>query len=149
MPTVTVACKLPNGLILRVFDMVDRDEPVMGGGMRKVKVAQERPAQVTIKGNAHPQNAAPRAPIIGGFALTQGVDKEFWDLWLAQNKDSDVVRNRLIFAHENTAKTEDAARAKDNAKNRSGFERLNPHALPKGIEPGSEDMKKIQVPEEA
>lgn len=40
MASVTVGCKLPHGLTMRVFDMVETQEPVMGGGFRAVKVAQ-------------------------------------------------------------------------------------------------------------
>jgi len=131
MPTVTVACKLPNGLILRLFTMAEKNEQVMGGGSRKIKEAVEHPKRVVLNGNSHPQNAAPRAQIASGCALTMGVDKEFWDTWLAQNKDSDVVRNGLVFAHEKIENT--SAEAKDKVTLRSGLERLDPKKLPRGI----------------
>jgi hypothetical protein len=132
MATVTVACKLPHGMTLRVFDMVESQEPVMGGGFRAVKVAQERPERVTLKGFAHPQNRAPSTQIIEGFALTYGVDAEFWNAWKTQNAQSDVVKNGLIFAHEKPVNTE--AEAKDKKSLRSGLERLDPAKLPKGIQ---------------
>lgn len=132
--TVTVACKLPNGIKLRIFDMVKKDMPVMGGGMREVPEAVEVQGQsFIINGNTHPQNAAPRCLIVGGFALTSNVPKELWDRWLEQNKESDIVRNGLIFAH---AKDQDAsarAQAKERAALRSGLERLDPEHLPQGI----------------
>jgi hypothetical protein len=130
--TVTVACKLPHGLVLRVFNMVEAQEPVMGGGFRKVKVAQERPERAEIKGWAHPQNHAPKAPLIGGFALTAGVDKDLWDTWKTQNAESDLVKNGLIFAHEKADSVQD--QAKDQRALRSGLERLDPKKLPRGIE---------------
>jgi hypothetical protein len=129
--TVTAACKLPHGLTLRVFDMVETQEAVMGGGFRPVKMARELPTRITLKGVSHAQNAAPNAPMISGFALTHGVPKEFWDLWLAQNKDTDVVKNGLVFAHEKDGST--AAEAKEKEKVRSGLERLDPKALPKSL----------------
>ena len=98
--TVTVACKLPHGLKLRVFTETMRPESVMGGGTREVKVWDEIPdVSFTVFGNSHPQNKAPKCLIVGDYALTPNCPKELWDLWLQQNKDSDVVRNGLIFAH--------------------------------------------------
>lgn len=128
MPQVTIACKLPHGLTMRVFNMAEASEPVMGGGSRTVKRAVELPERVTINGWSHPQNAAPHAPIHGGYALTHGVDKDFWEKWLSQNKDSDIVVNKLIFAHEKEASA--VSEAKEKAEVRSGLERLDPNKLP-------------------
>jgi hypothetical protein len=129
---VTVACKLPHGLILRVFGFDTRSEPVMGGGSKEVKVARQIGESVTLNGNAVPFGKAPEHPIIGGYALTHGVDKELFDKWLEQNRDSDLVRNRLIFAYESQDKAVD--RAKEHAKARSGLEPIDPDNLPKGIQ---------------
>lgn len=130
--TVTVACKIPAGFWLRVFKLVDFDEPLMGGGLRTVKRAQELPDRVRLNGFAHPQDSAPDQPIVGGFGLTHGVPKEFWGLWLEQNKDSDIVLNGLIFADPKPGMTEGQAREKSAVK--SGLERLDPANPPKGIE---------------
>lgn len=136
---VTVACKLPNGLVLRVFSMVDKDEHVMGGGVKTTKVAQEFPERVVLNGWSHPQNHSARHQIEGGFALTPGVDKEFFDLWLDQNKDSDVVRNGLVFSQARTDSAASAARERKDV--RSGMERLDPSKLPvKGIK--TDDTRK-------
>ena len=104
----------------------------MGGGMREVKVAEELPESFTVLGVAHPQNAGPRGLMVGGFVLTSGVPKDLWDLWLNQNKDSDIVKNGLIFAHVKDIDTQ--ANAKDHGAIRSGVERLDPNNLPRGIQ---------------
>lgn len=130
--TVTVACKLPHGLILRIFDMAETQEPVMGGGSRTVKVARERPERAVLNGWSHPQNRAPAHPIISGFALTHGIDKDLWDAWKAQNIENDIVKNHLVFAHEKDANV--AAEAKEKRGVRSGLERLDPAKLPRGIQ---------------
>lgn len=145
-PTVTIACKMPNGLILRLFDMIDGSEPVMGGGTRSVKVAQEVSERVVIHGFSHPQNAAPKALIVGGYALTSGVSKEFWDRWLKDNANTAIVKNRLIFAHEKQDNTK--AEAREKKETRSGLERLDPKKLPKGIQ-RSDLMPKVAETEEA
>lgn len=137
-PTVTVACKLPHGLVLRVFDMVETKEPLMGGGYHTVKQARERPDRIIVNGCAHPQNKAPLCQVVAGYALTTGVPKEFWDRWLAQNANADMVKNNLIFAHENLRNAEAEATEKKDV--RSGLERLDPKSLPKGIQPS--DMQK-------
>lgn len=106
--TVTVACKLPHGLRLRLFDMVDASEPVMGGGTRTFKRAQEIGEPVVIRGyRAMPfleREEGAKFPN-GGYALTPGVDKEFWEKWLEQNQDLEAVKNNLVFA---AGKTENA-----------------------------------------
>jgi hypothetical protein len=136
--TVTVACKLPHGLILRLFRMETRNEPVMGGGTREVQVATQVGEPVVIKGYAAPFGQVPSVPIEGGYALTPNVDADFWAAWVKQNEDHDAVRNRLIFANE---KSESAQRkAKDQTKVRSGLEPIDPQRLPKGIEPGNRSV---------
>ena len=134
--TVTVACKLPHGLLLRVFDMVPTREPIMGGGYREVQMARECSEQYIVKGNAHAQNMAPSAPISGGYALTFGIPKDFWDRWLKENESSDVVKNNLIFANEKSDYVQDEAEEK--AGLRSGLERLDPNKPPKKLEKFSE-----------
>lgn len=126
--TVVVASKLPHGLILRVFKMEAKSEPVMGGGSRDTKVALELPQRATVNGVSHPQNRDSKAPISFGYALTPNVDKDLWDLWLSQNADSDMVKNGLIFAHDKSGSTESEAREKE--KIRSNLERLDPAKMP-------------------
>jgi hypothetical protein len=138
--TVTVACKLPAGLVLQLYAMKETKEPLMGGGYHAVRRAEPVPgATVTVHGNAHPQNAAPAATLVGGYALTPDVPKAFWDQWLAANKDSMMVRNHLIFAQP--SEREARAEARDKSDVASNLERLDPEKLPKGLEK-SDLMKK-------
>ncbi|AWJ93314.1 hypothetical protein Sp245p_26190 (plasmid) [Azospirillum baldaniorum] len=127
--TVTVACKLPHGLELRTFTMEEVSEPVMGGGFRSVKMARQDETTFVIKGNAFPQNMAPEHPIIGGFGLTPGVPKGFWDKWLEQNASSALVRSGLIFAHAKPGHAEGEAR--ERTELRSGLERIDPKNPPR------------------
>lgn len=119
--TVTVAYKGPHGLDLRVFRMDPFHEPVLGGGTRETKRGVET-KRVTIKGVAHPINLPPGAEMIGGYALTPNVDADFWELWLSQNKDSQIVTSGMIFAHAKSADAQGEAR--NGAKERSGLEPL-------------------------
>ena len=131
---VSVATKLPHGLRLRVFNMIERDEPVMGGGMRTVRIAEQRAETAVVHGWAHSQNAAPHCTIIGlpnneGYAITDNIDKDLWDLWLRQNKDSMMVKNGLIFANEKSDHT--LGKAKDGINIASGLGRIDPSKMNK------------------
>jgi hypothetical protein len=127
--TVTVACKMPNGLTLRLFAMEEHTEPVMGGGHRTFQKAVDVGARVVIAGTATPFGSAPKAEVVGGYALTRNVDADFFAKWMEQNKDSALVRNKLIFAHAKT----DTARgaAAEMAETRSGLEPLMPDTDPR------------------
>lgn len=131
--TVTVACKLPHGLVLRVFDFVTRHEPVMGGGTREVKIAFARAETVTVKGNAVAYGRVPNWVIEEGCGLTPGVNKEFWEKWVEQNADHAAVRAGLIFAYERHEAAVSEARNRHALK--SGLEPLDPQKLPRGIQP--------------
>lgn len=104
--TVTVGCKLPHGLHL---DIVQIGEPV---------------ARHTVKG-------ANSSALIGGFGITEGVPRAFWDRWMKQSKDLAMVKNGLVFAMESTASARD--KAADGAA-ASGFERLDPNKMPANLE---------------
>ncbi|NTI80447.1 hypothetical protein [Rhizobium rhizogenes] len=131
--TVSVACKLPHGLELRVFDTIDSVESNAMGEIRAVKKAQPRGQAVTIRGYLEKQRPdQPMAARGSSYAITHGVDKEFFDAWLSQNKDHDAVRNKLIFASEK----QDTVRGMTNEfkSTRSGLEPVDPNNLPRGIQ---------------
>jgi hypothetical protein len=123
--TVTVACKMPNGYKMRVFNMVDFDEPVMGGGVKTRKRAEldTKYGVVVLNGFAHEKGKAPSSELIGGFGLTSGVDAQFFARWLEQNKDSAIVRNGLIFAAKSTEDVK--AQAREQKKLQSGLQPLS------------------------
>lgn len=132
---VTVACNIPNGIRIRAYRMVPATEPVMGGGVRTTERAEPVSESVLIKGPGHEIDKAPRAAIIGktdlaqGYAITTGVDKELWDNWYSYNKDSQLVRNRCIFAFEKRNDT--LAMARESEGNLSGLEPFTPDIDPR------------------
>ncbi|WP_424624448.1 hypothetical protein [Achromobacter marplatensis] len=71
MTTVTVACKLPNGLVL--------DLP----GVEK---------KFTLNGSHHREAVA-------GHGMTE-VDDEFWAKWSELHKDFEPVKKELVFAQK-------------------------------------------------
>lgn len=108
MATVTVGCKLPHGLHLDVADK-----------------------RITLLG-------VNSSSVIGGHGITENVDKDLFDRWMALNKESAAVKNKLIFAHEKAGST--AAEAKEKVNNKSGFEGLDPKKPSPGIKP-DDNMK--------
>jgi len=107
---------------MRLFEMVDGREAVMGGGERVIKIASMVGEPITIYGNRAPFGDTPKCEIVAGYALTRGVPKEFFDKWLEQNADHPLVKGNLIFAHESDSSA--ASMAKENPGPRSGLEPL-------------------------
>jgi hypothetical protein len=141
--TVTVGCKLPNGLVLHLDRMVEFKQPVMGGGIEKGMIAQRMPETFTLNGCSVTLSADGRVTdvnhlIIGGYGITPGIPKDFWDKWLEANKDTDFVVNRQVFA----ASDEMSARsvAIEQKAIRSGLEPLDP-ANPAATSP---ELRRVQ-----
>ena len=138
--TVTVACKLPHGLKLRIFEMHPDYENVMGGGKRETEIAVQVGPTITLNGCALARGVVPEYGIIGGFAMTHGVDAEFMETWLKQNKDHPAVVNKLIFAYPKMDMVEGQAR--EFRTLRSGLEPLVPDTDPR-ITVGTKNITKI------
>ena len=138
--TVTVACKLPHGLVLRLHEMVEMNEPTAGGGFRKVKRAQAIGEPVVLKGYVRRfDRRLEPAPVAqtSSFALTHGVDADFFKKWLAQNHDLDAVKNNLIWAHSAADMIEGFIIEYEAQK--SGIEPIDPQNLPRGIQAFKQD----------
>lgn len=108
-----VYCKLPLGLTLRLFRMVAQREQVLGGGTRDFTIAEldAEAGEVVIRGNAADRTGGPRdVRVVSDYAITEGVDAEFWDRWLEANKAMPAVVNGLIFASTKRDYGEDQAR---------------------------------------
>jgi hypothetical protein len=121
--TVTIACKLPNGIHLDVFRMDDWNEQTPTG-VRATKRAV-RDGRFTLNGTRR-RTDDPR--IAEGFALTHGVPAEHWARWLDANKDSALVTNGLIFAQKGA---DVRAQAREKAGQLSGLEPIDPKNLPR------------------
>lgn len=123
--TVTVCCKLPHGINVDLYDMVDRAEAAPGG-MQTVKRAELRRnfKRITLNGFSYAQNKAPKNPVMEGFGLTFNVPREPMAEWLKLHADQDYVKNGLIFIQDGRREVE--AQLKDHASQRSGLERIDP-----------------------
>jgi hypothetical protein len=145
--TVTIACKMPHGIILRIFDWEEYDEPMRDGSWKKVKRGREIPelqfvargAWLGSAGQAYnPNNPAVAELLPGGYALTPGCPKEVWDRWHEQNVQSNLVRNKIIFAHHSHSTVQQEASGLRATK--TGLEPLDPQK-PADRMPGGVDRR--------
>jgi hypothetical protein len=102
--TVTVASKLPMKIEMQCSAKRTMQKKHMGQVWREDEYYKTGPSHI-IEGTAYPAgspppNMPPAPRMESGFALTFGVDKSLWDAWLAENADSPMVKNKLIFAFE-------------------------------------------------
>ena len=118
--TVTVALKHPTGIVMEAFREERSQEPVLGGGFREVKVWRSTGRQYPINGNRVPFGQIPDYKIVGGYALTEGVPKDVYDIWCEQHSDSPLVEHKLLMAFASSDRAEGFAR--EHASTRSGME---------------------------
>jgi len=106
---VTVGCKLPNGLLIDVDGKV-----------------------VHLLG-------ANSSNVIGGYGLTENVDKEYFEKWLKQHAKQPYVKGEMVFAQ---AKTNSAqSKASENASVKTGLEGLPQDKPVEGVVKDEEAMK--------
>lgn len=148
--TVTVACKLPHGLKLRIFAWEKYDELMRDGTVREGKRSRPIPDMefvvrgtwVASAGQAYNQNnAITRELLPGGYAITYGCPKDLWDLWYEQNKESNLVRNHIVFASVGSPNDE----AHEHSGVLSGMEPVNKDAPGERMPGGVDRRLKIGV----
>lgn len=121
--TVTVACKLPHGVVIRDHLEGVNHENVMGGGTRKVKVYRPVGPKIRIKGPTVPVAFIRQVEVVGGYAITSGVDADVFARWMQWNREAPFVRNLLIYGHEDRDHV--LGWAKDHGAVQSGVEPLD------------------------
>ena len=127
--TVVVACKIPNGLRLQLQKETKVREPKADrSGYELSTYMTPTGKPIFVEGPAYPVGTLPkgfprRPEIEGGYALTFGVPREFWDEWLRQNEKASYVETNMIFA---CASREDAqAKGREMEKLLSGLEPMS------------------------
>lgn len=140
--TVVVASKLPMSIELQLAEKHQVARRFQGTTWTEDEWRRFGPV-VTIRGTAYPRGQAPDgfrpAPeIVAGYAITRGVDAEFWRRWLEQNGTTEMVVNRVVFAGETFDEVRQVAR-KEMRDVRSG---LDPIVPPKeGDKPSDRDPR--------
>lgn len=105
--TLTIACKLPQGL--RILS-VDHD------------------IDLTLHGS-HGAHA------VAGHGMTRGVKAELWDKIKIVFAEAKWLQNEFVFS--TTSPESAADKAEERQDEKAGFEPIDPDALPKGIEGGA------------
>lgn len=134
---VTIACKVPMGMILRCCRKTMMDRKMHDGSTKAVPEYHPFGKEYRVYGPSHPQNAGPHCTIIGDYALTPNIPKEFYDLWYSQHRNDAMVVSRAIFANSSNKIN---GESKEYAKVKSGLERLDPTKLPKKLTPNKDAM---------
>ena len=146
--TVVVACNLPNGLILQIYD-VEVEETVLPNG----RVIKENVSTLNLEHGQYALNGmvefstlsvagreVPDYRVIKGsapgtgYALTTGIPRDFWERWLHDNERNPIVLNRHVFAQGTEARA--VANAREFKDFKSGFQGLSQQGdsrVPRGI----------------
>ena len=124
--TVTVACKLPLGIMMQVFEMEDAEEIVGAGAVRKFKRARAVGPAIKLNGSAKYRGSDHETlhDIRHGAGLTFGVPKDAFDRWVEANKDNEFISKGLVFAHRSDAQSMAAERVSV----KTGLEPVDPKA---------------------
>jgi hypothetical protein len=134
--TVTVACKLPTGLIATIcepatiMDAPQGKTAIAGAVKQEILFAGPGPQRRLESGGSvlgeHPL-------VVGGFGLTPNVPKAFWDEWVEQNKSYGPLKSGFIFALGGDGARREALNRRDH---KSGFEPIDtPTSKKDGVEP--------------
>lgn len=124
MTTVTVACKLPHGMHLETRNaagLVDRRVTIQGARLKTTKEGRE-----ITRGHETTDDYGK------GYGLTPNVPADFWERWVAENKDYPPYARGMIFAQ--TDLNEARVQAADMSEIVTGFEALSQTKLPAGVE---------------
>lgn len=139
--TVTVACKVQNGVVLQLCQKAAYTEDTPAGPRERVRYDKVG-KRITVRGPSYPMVAPPgfhgRPQVVGGYALTPGIDADFFEEWMRQNKLNPIVANHMIFAHG--SRSDAVSEAREKAGLRSGFEPIDPDGndprMPKPLRAG-------------
>lgn len=122
--TVVVGCRLPFGLVLQTYTMVDAKETVMNGPGRDFQIARKTGHRYVLNGSRVRVGQERTFEIANGAGLTRGIPADVWEKWLEDNKDQPIVKNKIVFAHAREDRVRDLA--KEASHIRTGLEPYNP-----------------------
>lgn len=126
--TVVVGCRIPQGMLCVVHEKRSVREN-LPAGYHTIEQWFPTDKMFFVRGPAHGQNEGPRGMAYGGYAITRGIRRDWWEAWLEQYKDLEVVKKEMIFAYPSLAETRDCALEHKTMK--TGLERLDPNNLPR------------------
>jgi hypothetical protein len=128
--TVTIGCKWPNGIVMRLYDVIEETINVNGSMVKEKRaILREDCPEFVLNGfsidlGQMAGGIPPEHAIVGGFGLTFGIPKDFAEEWFKQNSQLAAVKSGLIFMED----SENRARghAREYAKLQSGVQPIDP-----------------------
>jgi hypothetical protein len=120
---VTVACKLPHGIKIRMYAKREEREQVLGGGVRDVTIWRPTGKYIRIKGPNVPAQYRALVEVIGGYALTSNVPADVFEHFMEHNKDSEFVKNNMIYGHKQRGRV--ISWAREHERQKTGVEPLD------------------------
>lgn len=102
---VAIACKIGVAYLdLQIFRPVTKMHDTQTGP-REVREFVREQRIIRVRGTAYPRGTVPtgypeRPEMWNGYAITRGIDKDFWDVYAEQNRNSPYVKNGLLLADE-------------------------------------------------
>jgi hypothetical protein len=143
---VIVCSKLPHDLELQLQKLETAEVPGRHGPVPQTSARRFGPIYIA-RGTAYPAGQVPegypnRPDKANGYACTYNIPVDFWREWVAQNAETEMVANRVIYAEEDL----DAACevAKENTDVDSGLGPLNPKGDRRDPKPINGAVSKIQ-----
>ena len=137
MATVIVGCKLPAGIVLQNYELVEMPIPLPGGGTAMEKRFVPKGEAVEIAGINSQGGYLPGAQFQGGYALTE-IDASFWEAWSAVNAESPLLKNGVLFGQPSRSGAQ--GKGKEQSSVTSGLEPLVPDTdkrIPKNVVPAT------------
>ena len=127
--TLTVGCKLPNGIMLQLYELRDVEIERPDGTVRPIKKAFASSEAIKLNGCAKFRGGGKETlhDIRNGAGLTFGVPADLFRQWIRENADAEYIKRGLVFAHKSN---DIQAQSKDHVSLRSGLEPLNQADLP-------------------
>ena len=129
--TVTVLCRLPSGIRLDLHDLSSLSERTQATA--PVMTPPQARSSILLNGIRHDPLYHPVENRLLGRAGRTTVPTNFWKAWLEQNRQSDLITRKIIFAETTPARADNAMA--ELAKDRTGLEGADNTTLAEGVTP--------------
>lgn len=119
---VSIGCKLPQGLVLEVGYSVEGGNLMRHADYKRIVLAGANQHSI-VQGNLRTPSPKDLRP-----GITNNVDEAVFDAWVEAHKDTNIVKNGLVFKAKNAG--EATARANDLKAKPTGMEPVDPTKHP-------------------
>lgn len=129
--TVIVLCRLPSGIRLDLHDLASLSERTQATA--PIMAPPQARSSILLNGIRQDPFYHPAENRLLGRAGRTTVPTDFWKAWLEQNKQSDLITRKIIFAENTPARADNAMT--ELAKERTGLEGADSTTLTDGVTP--------------